>query len=346
MPRSSLKASVVICTYNGAKTVERAVTSVRRQTFPAEQYEIIVVNDGSSDNTLEVLKRLGVHVVNHEQNQGLAAARNTGLKAAKGKYYIGFDDDCEADENWLAALMAAYDHVPDALGMSGIITEPNHLKGLADEYMAALGSGNPPSIKNNSNQPALLRFWAYYISHLSRPELPATPVPVRQINGALATFPAKLLREMHGWDQTMSGVEDTDLCRRIHERYPNGNFYATSSAVIVHDPKLTVKALLKRQISRAGINLRYYRRNGLVPPIFPFPILWVIITFFAALFHPLAGVLSLLFTPWLLYTWWPIRAVLEAKPVYMLLSYLQLAEESASMIGMMLSARRIRREQP
>src|SRR5437016_1233967 len=90
-----LLVSAVIPAYNYARFVCRAVDSVLAQTYP--HLECIVVDDGSTDNTLEVLAPYGDHIrVITQKNAGLSAARNTGVRNAGGEY-VGFLD---ADDWW------------------------------------------------------------------------------------------------------------------------------------------------------------------------------------------------------------------------------------------------------
>ena len=90
--------SVIIPTYNRADLVGRAIQSVLDQTY--QNYEIIVVDDDSQDNTREVVERFTdkrVRYIHLEKNMGAGAARNKGIKASRGKY-IGFQD---SDDEWL-----------------------------------------------------------------------------------------------------------------------------------------------------------------------------------------------------------------------------------------------------
>jgi len=90
--------SVVIPTYNRAHLLGRAIKSVLDQTY--QDFELIIVDDASTDNTKEVVKRLDdprIRYVRHEENRGGAAARNTGIKTARGQF-IAFQD---SDDRWL-----------------------------------------------------------------------------------------------------------------------------------------------------------------------------------------------------------------------------------------------------
>lgn len=88
------KVSVIIAAYNCEKTIERALESVFAQTLPDKDYEIIVVNDGSTDSTPDVLEkhREKITVIN-QSNFGLAAACNQGISVSRGDYLIRLDSD-------------------------------------------------------------------------------------------------------------------------------------------------------------------------------------------------------------------------------------------------------------
>jgi len=96
MPKENPKVSVIIPTYNRAHLVGRAIQSVLNQTY--QDFEIIVVDDGSADNTKEVIKKFQeqdkrVKYIRHEKNRGGSAARNTGIKASRGEYIAFLDSD-------------------------------------------------------------------------------------------------------------------------------------------------------------------------------------------------------------------------------------------------------------
>ena len=93
--------SVIIPMYNAENVILNALNSVKNQTFPREEFEIIVVNDGSTDKSREVVENyiqknsdLQIQLLNQE-NGGVSKARNTGLKIAKGDFIALLDSDDE-----------------------------------------------------------------------------------------------------------------------------------------------------------------------------------------------------------------------------------------------------------
>ena len=93
-----VKVSVVIPTYNRASLLKRAIKSVLCQTYP--DFEVIIVDDGSTDNTEEVIRSFDdkrVKYIKLKKNKGYPVALNKGVKTAKGEY-IGFLD---SDDEWL-----------------------------------------------------------------------------------------------------------------------------------------------------------------------------------------------------------------------------------------------------
>lgn len=109
--------SVIIPVYNGEKTLARCLTSLRSQTVSRDMYEIIVVDDGSKDGTRRVAEGFDVTVVSQE-NQGPAAARNLGVKVAKGDIVLFIDADCAAVPDWIEEMTKPFSN-PDIVGVKG-----------------------------------------------------------------------------------------------------------------------------------------------------------------------------------------------------------------------------------
>lgn len=119
MSNSNPTVSVIIPTYNRAHLVARAICSVIAQTY--QDFEIIVVDDASKDNTEEVVRRLGDHrirYIQHEGNRGGSAARNTGIRAAHGEYIAFLDSDDEWLPEKLERQVASLRAKPSGVGVA------------------------------------------------------------------------------------------------------------------------------------------------------------------------------------------------------------------------------------
>jgi glycosyltransferase involved in cell wall biosynthesis len=101
-----IKTSIIITCYNLEKYISRAINSCLNQTINDDTYEIIVVDDTSSDSSWEIIKSFGsmVNSIRHEQNLGVAAASNTGIKAARGKYIVRVDGDDFVNRNFVHTM--------------------------------------------------------------------------------------------------------------------------------------------------------------------------------------------------------------------------------------------------
>lgn len=106
--------TVVICTYNRAKYLELALRSLVDQTVSSDFFDVLIVDNNSSDNTEEIFKkyesRLSLFYV-LEKNQGLSYARNTGIKETSTQYIAFLDDDAQADKNWVKFVLDTINNV-------------------------------------------------------------------------------------------------------------------------------------------------------------------------------------------------------------------------------------------
>ena len=123
--------SVVVCTYNRKKYLKGCLDSLISLEYP--NYEIIIVNDGSTDGTREFLDNFSatnkcVHAIHHERNQGLSAARNTGITHAKYDFIAFTDDDCQVDQHWLTHLAQGFTNIQTGfvIGQTFYVREGYH----------------------------------------------------------------------------------------------------------------------------------------------------------------------------------------------------------------------------
>jgi len=112
-----LKSTIIVAVHNGEEVIEECIRSLENQSCPREQYEIIVVDDGSTDGTLDVLKKHSVIVI-AQSRQGPAAARNAGVAKAGGEILLFSDADCVADSKWVENMVTPFGN-PEIAGTRG-----------------------------------------------------------------------------------------------------------------------------------------------------------------------------------------------------------------------------------
>jgi glycosyltransferase involved in cell wall biosynthesis len=210
------KVSVIICSYNGASTVESCLRSMQRLRYP--DYEVVFVDDGSTDHTQEILAKFPWVRNIRQKNMGLSYARNVGMNAAKGEIIVYTDSDCEADEDWLyylALAMVRGKHI----GMGGPNLIPDEGSWVAD--CVGLSPGGP--------------------THVMIDDRTAEHVP--GCNMAFYTWAAKLI---NGFDpQFRKAGDDVDFIWRLqHLGYSIG---FAPAAQVWHYRRNTVKAYIKQQ---------------------------------------------------------------------------------------------------
>ena len=97
--------SVVICAYNAERTMRQCLESLTRLAYP--NYEVVIVDDGSSDQTAQISKDFPQFRLIRQPNKGLGVARNVGAHAARGEIIAYTDSDCAADPHWLTLMVRA-----------------------------------------------------------------------------------------------------------------------------------------------------------------------------------------------------------------------------------------------
>ncbi len=208
--------SVVICSYNGASTVESCLRSMEKLKYP--NYEIIFIDDGSTDRTQEILLQFPKVRNIRQRNMGLSHARNVGLAAASGEVVVYTDSDCEADEDWLYYLGLAMARSGHA-GMGGPNLIPDEGSWIAD------------CVGNSPGGP----------THVMIDDRTAEHVP-----GCNMAFTASVLRQVNGFDpQFRKAGDDVDVIWRIQNLGCTIGF--APAAQVWHYRRNTVAAYLRQQ---------------------------------------------------------------------------------------------------
>jgi glycosyltransferase involved in cell wall biosynthesis len=122
-----IEISAVICTHNRARYLTRAIQSLLDQSLPEAEYEIIVVDNRSTDSTKEAVERFSgeknIRYI-YESELGLSYARNTGWRNARGRYVAYLDDDAIAVPEWLEKVVEVFETVRPRPGCVGGRVDP------------------------------------------------------------------------------------------------------------------------------------------------------------------------------------------------------------------------------
>jgi glycosyltransferase involved in cell wall biosynthesis len=229
------KVSVVVCSFNGQRTLRECLLSLMRLDYA--DYEVIVVDDGSTDATPDIIAEFPQVIHHRQENRGLSAARNVGARLASGEIVAYTDDDCVVDEHWLKYLvMAMRDQKVEAIGGPNI---PPSSDGWIARCVAA-SPGNP--------------------SHVMLSDQFAEHVP-----GCNMAYRRSTLLGLGGFDaQFRVAGDDVDMCWRFLDAdLPIG--YAPG-AMVWHHRRATVRAYAKQQQgygrSEAMVHFKHPQRCG------------------------------------------------------------------------------------
>lgn len=209
---SQAEVSVIVCSYNRSRLLERALRALSAQSLPSERFEVIVVDDGSTDDTPEVCRNLArqlpnLRYISTGANQGLSKARNAGLKAARSEYLLFIDDDCVAGPHWVERMGEALLKYDIAAGAVASPTE-SYLK-----------------LCHNISE-----FHPFMPGHKEEG-------PKLFIAGANMGLKRSVVEELGGFGQRTVPAEDMEFILRARERGYEINF--VHEAEVTHDPERT-----------------------------------------------------------------------------------------------------------
>lgn len=200
--------SVIITAYNYAQYIERAIRSVLEQSLPKSEYELIIVNDASTDYTKDVLENYTdvARIFHLEKNVGLAAARNYGIKKARGQFVVFVDADDYIQRDML-------------LIEKTFLTENNKLDAVAVDYYLVDERGT-------------------HLKHVSATEKPIA---------CGIMFRKDLLYNIGLYDEEFRAREDEDLRIRFLEKYQIYNIILPLYRYRMHPNNLTKNEEIMKQ---------------------------------------------------------------------------------------------------
>jgi len=208
--------SVIVCSYNGGRTLAACLDSLGKLIYP--DYEIVLVDDGSTDDTRDIAEQFPHVRYIYQENHGLSHARNTGAEAAKGKVFAYTDSDCMADVDWLYYLIGTLVS-GDYAGVGGPNVTPPAQNWI--QACVAAAPGGP--------------------SHVLLTDTIAEHIP-----GCNMAFYRWAFENIGGFDpEYHKAGDDVDFCWRLQQA---GCMIAFSpTALVWHHRRFTLRAFLKQQ---------------------------------------------------------------------------------------------------
>jgi glycosyltransferase involved in cell wall biosynthesis len=225
MPRFS----VIVLTYNRRDLLGKTLESLAGQDYPMDRFEVVVVNDGSTDGTREFLgefakahREVTMRVIDSDRNRGTGPSRNLGVKASGGDIIAYIDDDCTAGKNWLRTLDAVYALRPDV--RSAVV---RLLNGREDNVYARYFHSHHVFGMNTLHIPADegLREMVNLF------KLPDVDCFLGGCEVAHGSFRRTAFDEAGLYDEGMVMAEDAEFRMRLNERLGDRLFFACGASV-------------------------------------------------------------------------------------------------------------------
>lgn len=233
-----MKTSIIVLTFNGLKLNKKCINSILKNT--ERDFEVIVIDNASSDGTVDYLKSLDdprVNVIYNKNNIGFAKGNNQGSREAMGEVIVFLNNDTEVTKNWLRPLWDALDSKnvgiagPKLLYPDGKIQHAGVVfshKGMPRHIYRRFDSDFPPANKEREFQ---------------------------SVTGACLAIKKELFERVNGFDEEyINGLEDVDLCFKVRELGLKV-MYCPESVVIHHE------SVSKDRFKHLYRNIEYYQKK-------------------------------------------------------------------------------------
>ena len=227
-----MRCSLIIPAYNASNTIATCLSSALNQSILRDEYEVIVVDDGSTDNTSDIIEKYPVKLI-RQQNQGPAVARNRGAGEAVGDILVFTDSDCELDHNFLSNITAPIVNDIQITGVQG------SYKTRQKEFMARFGQVEIETRYQRMAKGEYIDFIGTYA----------------------AAYKADIFREYGGFDTgfPLASGEDTEFSYKLHRAGYKLVFVPESFVYHQHPTKLV--KYLRTKFYRGYWRIRLYKKH-------------------------------------------------------------------------------------
>ena len=261
------KVSIIIPTYNEEKNIEECLDTLMNQDHT--NYEIIVVDGGSTDRTVEIIKKYPVKLI-IDKNGNIPHSRNIGWKNSKGNFVAYIDGDCEADKCWLKKLVECLYNNKDKkiAGIGGSTRTPEK----ASDFIKSLG--------------IMLNTWWGGIGSAQGTNF-KDEKEVESIPNCNALYHKNILKIIGGFDENFDVGEDFDLNFRIRK---NGyRLIYTPKAIVYHKMRSNLRKWCKRMFEYGKARTKIIKKHpSSFKPIYLIPLIYVV----SLIFFPVAYFIS------------------------------------------------------
>ena len=229
--------TVIIPAFNVENSISKCINAILHQDYPEDKINILLINDGSTDNTNKELQQFSnnpkINILINEENRGLAYTRNLGIKKATTELILFLDSDMVARQNFISVMQKYFDN-QSITGVIGNLLLPN--------------SFSPNTLDK------------YFYSKYRGAKIVATdsPLPFKYFLFNNTMIRKSILNLVGTFDEFFKeyGGEDTDLAIRVWRKYPEGLRYAPD-AKCEHFHQRTLKQFCFSMYKYGKTNLPY-----------------------------------------------------------------------------------------
>jgi len=224
------RVSVVIPCYNSQQTIEKCIEAVLKQNFKSD-YEVIMVDDGSNDQTEKIIKKYKRIKYIFQKNAGPAKARNNGWKNSSGEIVVFTDSDCVPEKDWLCQMVKPFEN---------------------DGKIGAVGGAYEETVNDNSK-----------LANLIGEEIKFRYKNIGQYTDAHGAYSLavrkEILKEISGFNETypVATAEDWDLCYKITKL--GYKIFFNKKAHTGHHHPSNLKKYLKTQFRHGFYRMKLYK---------------------------------------------------------------------------------------
>ena len=234
MPKSSQKdypfVSVITVNWNGLRLLERLLPHLEKQSYPRDKYEIVILDNDSSDNSVDFLKSKykDIVLIENSNNDGFARGCNIGILSQRAKYYVLVNNDTIPKESWLASLVER--------------AETDQHIGAVTSKLLFLNKGDGSIINNAGSVLYPNRAWPVEEIGANKKDGPEynKPREITAFSGASLLLSHKMLKDIGLFDERFfMYFEDADLSWRGQKA--GWKYYYEPKSVILHEHSASSK---------------------------------------------------------------------------------------------------------